>query len=271
MNAFALKRRTDRFKAPGLGRTVILALSHGLLAGPLPGLEGVDRRRELVRDAIDAGVSGLILSPGEIHESGDILLNHSGPGLALTAGWTSLWRSDQAQNIVHDYARGAYRNFLTPQSVQNLGGDLAHVYLLIGDDDAEREADEIERIARFVDDAHSVGVPVLVEGLVRGPAVGGEERNPGNIATVARMAAECGADMLKIEYPGSSQALARIVNDVSVPVIVLGGGKMPYDELADQARAVVEAGAQGVVYGRNIFQSENAREALASIVEIVVE
>lgn len=270
MHDFAIKRRLAQLTDPTSGRSVILALSHGLLAGPLPGIEGAGKRRDLVEDATDAGVSGLILSAGEIRESSDLMSVSTAPGLAVTAGWTSLWRSDQAPGITHDYARGAYRNILDPSSVLAHGGDVAHVYLLIGDQDPEREADEFERIARFIEEAHRIGLPVLVEGLVRGVGVVGQEKAPGYVATVARMAAESGADMLKIEFPGSAAALERIVADVAVPVIVLGGGKKPFAEILEEARGVVDAGAQGVVYGRNIFQSDKPRESLERLVEIVL-
>lgn len=270
MDKFALQRRTARFASPDSGRGVVLALSHGLLAGPLPGIEGVETRRNLVSTAIEAGVTGLILSTGEIREAGDLLTGPTSPGLFVTAGWTSLWRSQQASAIAHEYSRGAYRNILDPETVLAMGADSAHVYLLLGDDDPEREADEFERIARYIESCHRIGLPVLVEGLIRGPKVVGAEQEAGNVATVARMAAEAGADMLKIEWPGSADALARIVQDVAVPVIVLGGSKRGFDEILEQARGVRESGAFGVVYGRNIFQSEDPADSLRQLINTVL-
>lgn len=270
MNQFALQRRTARFASPDSGRGVVLALSHGLLAGPLPGIEGVQARRDLISTAVDAGVTGLILSTGQLREAGDLLTGPQAPGLFVTSGWTSLWRTDQASAIAHDYSRGAYRNILDPETVLAMGADVAHVYLLLGDDDPEREANEVERIARYIERSHQVGLPVLVEGLVRGPHVIGAEQQAGHVATVARMATEAGADMLKLQYPGSADALARIVQDVAVPVIVLGGAKRDFGEILEQARGVVEAGALGVVYGRNIFQADDPADALRRIIETVL-
>lgn len=270
MTEFARQRRLARFTSPASGRAVVLAMSHGLLAGPLPGIEGVESRRNLVTTAVDAGVTGLILSTGQISEAGDLVTGPQAPGLFVTSGWTSLWRSDQASAIGHEYSRGAYRNILDPKTVLAKGADAAHVYLLLGDDDPEREANEVERIARFVESSHEVGLPVLVEGLVRGPKVVGAEQAAGHVATVARMAAEAGADMLKLEYPGSAEALAQIVQDVAVPVIVLGGSKRGFDEILEQARGVVKAGALGVVYGRNIFQSDDPADSLRRVIDTVL-
>lgn len=261
-------RRLARFAGAGSGRSFVVALSHGMLMGRVSGLDGVAKRRRLVAEAIKAGSTGLILSPGQMTECAEELGRPGCPGVWLTAGWTNLWRSPQA-SAGHSYSLGTYRNTIEPHAASRLGADGCHVYLLLGAEDPRVEGEDVERVARYIQSAREVGMPVLVEAMVRGPRIVGQERAPGNVAMAARMAAELGADMLKIEYPGSSEALASIVSDVNVPILVLGGAAKPFEEIAQEATEVIASGAQGIVYGRNVFQADDPGLALSRLVDVV--
>lgn len=269
MSDLGQQRRLSRFVDAQSGRSVVIALSHGMLMGRVPGLAGVKERRALVADAIATGVTGLILSPGQMRECRDEIAGPDSPGIWLTSGWTNLWRSPEASAVTHDYATGTYRNVIDPRLANQIGADGCHVYLLIGADDPETEAADVERVATFINAAHAEGLPVLVEAMARGPRIKGEERTEGHVAMAARMAVELGADILKLEYPGSPDALRSIVNDVGVPVLVLGGSARPFEEVAAEAANVVRAGAQGIVYGRNVFQAPDPHQALTTLVQVV--
>ncbi len=262
-------RRLARFAPSDGGRSFVLALSHGMLMGRVPGINGVAERRELVSSAIKAGVTGLILSPGEMHESAAELSRPAAPGVWMTVGWTNLWRSPEATESVYGYGQGTFRTTVAPEVACAMGADGCHVYLLLGAEDPQTESEDVQRIAEYIHAAHALGLPVLVEAMARGPRLEGKEKEPGNVGTAARIAFELGADMLKIEYPGSREALESIVNDVDVPILVLGGAAKPFDEIAEEARAVIAAGAQGIVYGRNVFQADDPGLAIKQLVEIV--
>ena len=270
MTELGTRRRLARFRDGDTGRSIVIAMSHGMLMGRVPGLAGVKERAALVEKAVAAGVTGLILSPGQLRECADVLDAPGGPGVWLTAGWTNLWRSEEAAGVAQDYAEGTYREIVDPKTACALGADGCHVYLLLGAMDAQVEAEDVARVARYVQRAHEYGMPVLVEAMVRGPSVVGAEREPGHVAFAARVAAEVGADMLKIEYPGSSTALAGIVEDVSVPILVLGGSRRPFHEVRAEAADVVLSGAQGIVYGRNVFQADDPERALSDLVTVVL-
>lgn len=269
MTDLGLSRRLSRFSSTTSGRSFVLALSHGMLMGPVAGLNGVDRRRELVESAVGAGVTGLILSPGEMVECRDVLVRPGAPGVWMTVGWTNLWRSPEASASAYGYSGGTYRTTVPPETAHQYGADGCHIYLLVGADDPQTEGEDVARVADYIHHAHDVGLPVLVEAMARGPQLEGAERTAGNVAMAARMAYELGADMLKIEYPGSGAAMAAIVEDVAVPILVLGGSAKPFEEIAEEARQVVGAGAQGIVYGRNVFQAPDPDEALKRLVSIV--
>jgi 3-hydroxy-5-phosphonooxypentane-2,4-dione thiolase len=71
-----------------------------------------------------------------------------------------------------------------------------------------------------------------------------------------RVMAELGADMIKTVYSGPR--FREIVESTPVPLLVLGAEKMPREEQALQlALDAANAGAAGIVFGRNIVQSCN--------------
>ena len=78
------------------------------------------------------------------------------------------------------------------------------------------------------------------------------------IAHAARLAQEIGADMVKVDYPGSGDKLQEVIQGVQIPVLIAGGSKSdsPGDILMMIYHAML-AGASGVSIGRNIFQHSN--------------
>ena len=77
------------------------------------------------------------------------------------------------------------------------------------------------------------------------------------------MAAEIGADALKIPYPQDRETFKRITTTANIPVLILGGEKMEKEtDALNLASEAMAAGASGVVFGRNVIQSD-APEAIA--------
>jgi fructose-bisphosphate aldolase, class I len=84
---------------------------------------------------------------------------------------------------------------------------------------------------------------------------------------VARVAYDLGADIIKITFPGPD-ATAKLCAELDIPIVV-AGGPMSGDakSVVRDIRESIEAGAQGVVVGRKIWQRP-PEEALAMIKEI---
>jgi DhnA family fructose-bisphosphate aldolase class Ia len=82
--------------------------------------------------------------------------------------------------------------------------------------------------------------------------------DPEHVAHAVRIAMELGVDLVKVPYTGSRESFARVLEDVDVPVLVAGGARLASDEaILRFVDDVLGAGAAGVTFGRNIFQSEN--------------
>ena len=97
-----------------------------------------------------------------------------------------------------------------------------------------------------------------------------ERHDPAVGAYLARVAAEIGADIVKVIHPGSREALAQVVDGCPAPVL-LAGGQEAEDE--ERARALAEdavaAGCRGLVFGRAIVRADDPAAALARFRTII--
>jgi class I fructose-bisphosphate aldolase len=84
---------------------------------------------------------------------------------------------------------------------------------------------------------------------------------------VARIGYDLGADIIKITFPGPD-ATAKLCAELDIPIVV-AGGPLSGDKASTvkDIREAIEAGAQGVVVGRKIWQRP-PEEASAMIKEI---
>lgn len=134
---------------------------------------------------------------------------------------------------------------------------------------SERESEMLATFAAITDRAHKFGIPAIGWMYPRGERV--EPKDPQTIAYAARVGLEVGADMVKINYPGSVAALAwAIACAGKTQVVVSGGSKHGAAEVIENAHDCMKAGAAGLAIGRNIWQQENPLEIAAKLKEIVV-
>lgn len=110
-------------------------------------------------------------------------------------------------------------------------------------------------------DCEKYGMPLMVEPLVmKESATGGYEVNGDleKIIPIVRQAVELGADVIKADPCDDASQYHHVIQTASgIPVLVRGGGKVADDELFRRTQAVLEQGAAGIVYGRNIIQHDN--------------
>jgi DhnA family fructose-bisphosphate aldolase class Ia len=104
----------------------------------------------------------------------------------------------------------------------------------------------------------AVGMPLMIEPLVMqdnakagGYMVDGDTTK---ILALVRQAVELGADLIKADPTDDVADYHRVIETARVPVLVRGGGRVPDAELLTRTGALLEQGAAGIVYGRNIIQ-----------------
>jgi tagatose 1,6-diphosphate aldolase len=113
-------------------------------------------------------------------------------------------------------------------------------------------------VRTLADDCHRHGLALVVEPKVYRLSGESEAQFAGAFGDLvvagARDLSESGADLLKIEYPGSGAACERVTEALSsLPWTLLGGSDVDGDTFAEQLRAACAAGASGFIAGRAIW------------------
>jgi class I fructose-bisphosphate aldolase len=182
------------------------------------------------------------------------------------------------------------RNAAVEDAVR-LGADAVGYTLYVG---SPRQDDDLLQLQEVRRDCDRYGMPLVVWAYPRGSAIetkGGKESLYA-IDYAARMAMEMGADVVKLNMPkinrdkdvdapapyneldvSQEDAIRHCVSSAGRSLVVLSGGsKVDDDQLLQQTRFVMEAGGQGVIYGRNVWQREwsEALEIIEQIKEILL-
>lgn len=258
------KIRLGRLMNPENSRGVVIAYSHSFILGPQNGTESSERMESTLSQC--AAANAIMLPPGLIGRFSSTFEGPSAPGLVVHLDWTNFSQK------VFPHDQGAQTDVATIAEVVASGADAVMTYLLLGYDDPERDAAEIRRNALIARECEKWGVGLIIE-----PRYAQERKFPERKTDLAimsyycRVSADLGADIVKCIWPGSVEAMSTIVDSCPAPVLVAGGA---YDDSQPDAalalaRDVVEAGANGMIVGRNVYQSVEPARTLAQIQSIV--
>jgi class I fructose-bisphosphate aldolase len=97
-------------------------------------------------------------------------------------------------------------------------------------------------------------------------------KTPESIAYSARLGLELGADVAKVKYPGSEEAMEETVRMAGkTKVVMSGGSKRSDEEFLSNVKSVIDAGGAGLAVGRNVFQRENPERILDALEKVIFE
>ncbi|MEM4303996.1 MAG: hypothetical protein QXQ70_08905 [Candidatus Caldarchaeum sp.] len=224
------------------GRSLIFAFDHGSFMGPVKGSE---KPSEILAKVVGAGVDAVMTNLG--------LLKEYAPSLARrNLGWILNLQDRSPSTITQIF-----------KSASNHGAYAVKYFVKFG---GENERQELETLWALCVAAGDFGIPVLAEMYPGKPAM----TSAVEIAKIARIGAEYGADFIKTMYTGSVESFRYVVSTCPVPVVVLGGEFVESDsEVLQMVYESISAGGAGVAFGRNIFQHpspEKITKALNSII-----
>ena len=244
------------------GKSVIIPIDHGIVMG---NVEGLEDPLKILKQLIDTGIDGTLLSPGIGKISLDLFASKDAPGRILTADIPLLSTVPGGSGEVVGHEIIADVEFALRYNF-----DIVKVLLPWG----EREHVQMESVRVISDLANECdrwNMPLMVEPVLWGEAIPKEKRNdPKIIEHASRMALEMGADILKIPYTGNKSEFKDLVNNLKVPVFILGGPKMDSIEgVLRVAKESIEAGAKGIVFGRNVWQNPKMKDLLGALKMIV--
>ncbi|WOF22987.1 hypothetical protein N8K70_16575 [Microbacterium betulae] len=254
MNGCAI--RTMSLLAPS-GRSVMVAFDHG--GGGAP--EGGEDVPGILDTLGASSAQGLLLGPGLSRAAGPRLIRPGAPALvtALDAPIFSDTPGGHGPLLAH-------RRALSPATALGQGATSGKVVLPIAVGDAAAHADSVAMIAALAEEAHAVGLPLMIE-----PALWGADARHDDavIAHSARVAWELGADSVKIHAPHDHDVLAGIVAHAVGPVFVLGGSPASAEGFVRDVDAWIAAGATGVVVGRNVWARPDPAAAISALARVV--
>ena len=119
-------------------------------------------------------------------------------------------------------------------------------------------------------------MPLMIEPLVFRPnsEAGGYmvDGDVNKIIPLVRQAVELGADIIKADPTDDVSVYHRVIQTAGrIPVLVRGGGKASQEEVLRRTVALMEQGARGIVYGRNVVQHHDPKGITRALMAIVHE
>ncbi|WP_319541538.1 2-amino-3,7-dideoxy-D-threo-hept-6-ulosonate synthase [uncultured Pseudodesulfovibrio sp.] len=245
--------RLERIFNRDTRRTIIVPMDHGVTVGPIAGLE---KLRDTVTSLVAGGANAGLVHKGQVKLGHRMQGRDFGCIVHLSAG-TCLSPFPNLKRLV-----------TTVEEAIRLGADGVSVHVNLGD---ETEGQMLTDLGKVAASASEWGMPLLAMVYARGPKVA-DEYDPDAVAHCARVGAELGADVVKVNYPGDPESFARVVECACVPVVIAGGAKMKSTrEFLDIVRTSIDAGGAGLSVGRNVFQHSNPTRLVEVLNRIVHE
>lgn len=243
--------RLNRLFHPRSRRCFDVAIDHGFFneVSFLGGIENLERAVALVAEAAPDAIQLTVGQARHLQK----LPGRFKPSLVL--------RTDVANVYGRKLPRTLYSRMIEDPVEQAVQLDAACMCVNLFQIPDQPEVGEacVENILRLKPLSDRFGMPMMVEPLVfqsnekaGGYMVDGDEKK---IIPLVRQAVELGADVIKAD-PSDDVSLYHKVIEVAggIPVLVRGGGKVSDREILQRTAALLEQGASGIVYGRNIIQ-----------------
>lgn len=232
---------------------IIFPLDHGVSFGPIPGIKQIDFAVKL---GVRGGVDALVLFKGMLRLLTEIAEPLPGVFAHLSAS-TSLGPSPNRKVLIGS----------VEEALQQ-GADGVSIHVNLGH---SSEHNMLHDLGTVSEACNRWQLPLLVMIYVRKE---GDDLPASDmaIAHAARVAAELGADIVKIPAPEDFSVLSEITSSLPVPIVVAGGSKiaMP-SKFLEKVEKSLQAGVRGVAIGRNLFQDERPDSLLRAIKRIVHE
>ena len=190
------------------------------------------------------------MAPGMIHHVNDLFLGPQLAGLdhAADMEFQLLLSSGLSRGISPRPAVGFAGG--------GAGADLVVCSLALETGDERVDAENASSFSHYVQQAAELGIPFIGEFFPPKLKELTPEQLHRQTQITCRVMAELGADIIKTVYTG--ERFREIVESTPVPLLVLGAEKTPKEEQALKlALDAANAGAAGIVFGRNIVQSSN--------------
>jgi DhnA family fructose-bisphosphate aldolase class Ia len=261
----SVQARLNRLFAPD-GNCFDVAVDHGFF-GEKDFLAGIENMHHAIKTLVEADPDAIQLSIGQA----PILQAVPGkrkPALVL--------RTDIANVYGKTLPRTLYSRIIHEPLEQALRLDaacvVANLFNLPNQPDVWDAC--VANIMALKPQCDRYGMPLMVEPLVMqandksgGYMVDGDLNK---ILPLVRQAIELGADVIKADPTDDVAEYHRVIEVAAgKPVLVRGGGKVSDEEILKRTYDLMQQGARGIVYGRNVIQHKSPAGMTRALMSIV--
>lgn len=245
--------RLERILNRESGRTVIVPMDHGVTVGPI---RGITNMRDMVNAMAEGGANAVLGHMGlPLHGH---RRHGKDVGLILHLSGSTVWSPDPNAKVLVNSVENALKN----------GADGVSVHVNIG---AKNETAMLQDLGAVSVTCMEWGMPLLAMMYTRGEKFKSESSVEG-VSHAARIAAELGADLVKVNYTGSADSFRKVIEGCPIPVLIAGGEKADNDEeIIENVAGALEAGGAGVCIGRNAWQHKNPAGFVRAVCGMVHE
>lgn len=252
MSEIGKEVRLSRLFNKKSGNSVMVAMDHGAVIGPVKGI--VDPAKTVSLLAKEKPET-FFMPVGIIKKVYKSFIENDIPFVAAIDSCTFM-SPEPDYFIVSDTVEHAMR----------YGATAVSAHILIG---PARTSDMMKGLARIARECDDLGMPLLA---IMYPWGFENDFDVKHVKWAARIAAELGADLVKTFWTGSKESYQEVINSSPLPVLLSGGDKTdnPLDFLG-VLKACMDCGAKGVAVGRNVWQDENPARILRAVEKVVHE
>ena len=258
--------RLNRLFNASSKRCFDVAVDHGFFNQP-GFLQGIEDMRQVVATLVDAGPDAIQLTVGQARHLQSIPGKQK-PALVL--------RTDTANVYGKELPDTAFSLMIEETMLQAVRLDAAcvcvNLFQIPGAPDVTAQC--MENILKLKPQADYYGMPMMVEPLVFQPnAIAGGYMVDGDLTKIlhlVRQAIELGADVIKADPTDDVSQYHKVIEIASgIPVLVRGGGRVSDKEILVRTEGLLQQGASGIVYGRNVIQHPNPRGITQALMAMV--
>ena len=262
MKSYKLNRLFNRES----GKCFDVAVDHGFF-NELSFLSGIESVERAVGILVDAAPDAIQLTVGQAHYLQSIKGKEK-PSLVL--------RTDVANVYGKDLPGHLFSRMIENPVHQAIRLDASCVVVNLFSIPGEPLVTDqcIQNILKLKPLCDEYAFPLMVEPLVFRPnnEMGGYmvDGDSQKIIPLVRQAVELGADIIKADPTDDISLYHRVIEIAgSIPVLVRGGGRASDEDILNRTFGLMEQGAKGIVYGRNVVQHANPAGMTKALMAIV--
>ncbi len=258
--------RLNRLFNPKSNRCFDVAVDHGFFNQP-GFLQGIEDIRKAIEILVDANPDAIQLTLGQARHLQSIPGKQK-PALVL--------RTDVANVYGKELLSTSFSLMIEETMLQAVRNDAScvcvNLFQIPGAPEVHKQC--VENILRLKPQADYYGMPMMVEPLVFQPnEIGGGYMVDGDLTKIThlvRQAVELGADVIKADPTADASEYHKVIEAAGgIPVLVRGGGRVSDREILERTHVLMQQGASGIVYGRNVIQHPNPKGIVAALMALV--